>query len=224
MKLKNLLLIGVVLAAILIPVLGIDTFNSVNVYRIAPDHAFIGQRIWVTLVFENSADTGKEIVVTEMLRDADFNTTDAKYIETEYGDKFWYYEWKIRLPAGENTSVVYWLNPRNVGTYVISPAKISVDGNNFYLKRHVIEIKCNQDGKCSSGENYLNCLEDCESWAADNICNPAPDDNCDLDCEMGVDSDCKKPGEITTSLNELAELISRLIKILENLQSILKGK
>ncbi len=222
MKLKNLLSIGIVLVAILVPVLGVDTFNGVNVYRIAPNNAFIGQKIWVTLVFENSADIEKDIVVMEMLGDADFNATGAKYIETEYGEKFWYYEWKIRLPAGDNTSVVYWISPKNPGTYIILPAKISVDGSKFYLKRHVVEVRCNSDGKCSSGENYLNCPGDCESWVADNTCNPAADDTCDPDCEIGADSDCKKPEGLTTSLNRITELISQLLKLLENLQSILK--
>lgn len=220
---KDLLAMGILLVMVLAPVRG-ETFDDVDVNRIAPTSAFIGQKIWVTLVFENSANTEREMVVREMIGEADFNSTGAEYIETEYGEKMWYYEWRIRLPAGENTSVVYWLNPRKSGKYIILPAKISVDNNQFYLKRHVIEVKCNADGKCSKGENYLNCIEDCESWAADAICNPALDDNCDFDCETGVDPDCKKAGELTTSLNRLSELISRLMKILDNLQLFMKGK
>lgn len=173
-------------------------FGGVVLSRVAPESAYLGQKIWITLVFENNASVLKTVTLKENLGNADFDKTGAKYVETEYGEKFWYYEWKIQLKAGENTSVSYWLVPKEIGSYVISPGKMTVGGENYNLASWNIEIACLADEKCdtSAGENYLNCGQDCSTGLADNICDMAQDKKCDPDCDKGADSDCVKSSTI----------------------------
>jgi len=171
-----------------------EEINGVIVSRLAPDTAYLGQKIWITLVLENNSSVLKTITLKENLGDADFEKTETKKIETEYGETFWYYEWKIQLKAGENTSVSYWLVPEQIGLYTISPAKITIGGENYNLESRNIDIWCLADEKCdiSAGENYLNCPYDCSTGLGDNLCDMARDGKCDPDCEKGADADCEK--------------------------------
>jgi len=203
MKICLMIIVAVLLAIFLFQNAGAETYNGVNIYRAAPESAFIGQKIWVALVFENTASESRNIAVNESLTsEADFNQSEAKYIQTEYGEKLWRYEWQISLAAHDNTSVAYWLVPKAAGTYVISPARIAINGQGYMLKSHAIEVRCNANEACESGENYLNCPEDCQSGGADGICDSASDGKCDPDCEQGMDRDCIKTKETKTTVNE----------------------
>jgi len=204
MKIGLMIIVAVLLVLFLVQNAGAETYNGVNIYRVAPDSAFIGQKIWVALVFENTASESRTIAVNESLTsEAEFNQSEAKYTQTEYGEKLWYYEWKITLGPEANTSVAYWLVPKAVGTYVISPARVTINGQSYMLKSHAIEVRCNANAACESGENYLNCPEDCQSGGADGICDSASDGKCDPDCEQTSDPDCepaetpKQPGKET---------------------------
>ncbi|MBM4453935.1 MAG: protein BatD [Chloroflexi bacterium] len=171
----------------------LETIGNIAVYRVAPSQATIGQKVWVTFILENGANVAKNITIVEKIGNADFDTSEAKYIETPYGMKSWYYEWKIKLPPKTNTTIGYWLIPKQIGSYVISPARIDIDGKTSYLQAGSIEIKCLTDGRCDaqSGENYLNCPEECTTGLADGICDSAADGRCDPDCEKAFDPDCK---------------------------------
>ena len=171
-----------------------DEVDGIKITRIAPESANLGEKIWINLVFENTSSATKTFTLKENLNNADFDKTEAKYVETEYKERFWYYEWKIKLPAGENTVVSYYHIPKNLGTYTISPSLISVDNNNFYLKSYSIKVKCLPDNECNidSGENYLTCPEDCKTGSYDMICDFAKDGRCDPDCEKTADPDCSK--------------------------------
>jgi hypothetical protein len=169
-----------------------ETYNGVNIYRVAPDSVFIGQEAWITLVLENSAGGQKTITINESISgDADFNQSEAQYIQTAYGEKLWYYSWQIILASGENTSVAYWIAPSAAGTYVIPPASVIINGQTFRLKSHSMEVRCNANKDCEPGENYLNCPEDCGTGGSDSICDAASDGKCDPDCEQAADPDCK---------------------------------
>jgi hypothetical protein len=198
MKMKNIIVLSFVIALALMltpsqaQVTAEEMMDGVIISRIAPSEAQINQKFWITLVIENKQNSEKNIIIRENLKDADFDQTEAKFITTEYGEKFWYYEWKIKLGPQENTSVTYWLIPKTSGTYVISPAEISVDNEKFYLKSWVIKVRCNANEKCEQGENYLNCPEDCITGASDEICDSLVDGRCDPDCEKGADPDCEK--------------------------------
>jgi hypothetical protein len=114
-------------------------------------------------------------------------------IKTEYQEEFWNYEWKIKLAPKQNTPVSYWLVPKKVGSYVIPPAKVTIEGKNFYLKSWGLKVKCLEDGKCDSkiGENYLNCPQDCPTGETEGICDFAKDGKCDPDCQKEADPDCQ---------------------------------
>jgi len=203
MKISLMIIVAVLLILFLFQNAGAETYNDVNIYRVAPESAFIGQKIWIALVFENTASESRTIAVNESLGGADFNQSEARYVQTEYGEKIWYYEWKITLGSEANTSVAYWLTLKTVGTYVISPAKIQIGGSAYRLKSHAIEVRCNANQICEPGENYLNCPEDCSTGSADGICDGAADGKCDPDCEAANDADCKsaetpkQPGDET---------------------------
>jgi hypothetical protein len=168
-----------------------DTIGSMSFTRIAPDYAVIGEEIWIAVQIENTGTGTKNIGFVELLGNAGFNESAAKYIVTEWGDKLWFYEWTVSLPAGEKTTLLYWLVPKDVGTFVFSPAKITVDGQVNFLKPMNIQVMCNNNGKCESGENYLNCPADCNTGAEDGVCNAISDGMCDKDCEQGLDKDCE---------------------------------
>ncbi len=211
-------IICLALLLILIPTAqaaALDKFDDITVYRVAPDQAFIGQKIWVVIVLDNNASVEKEITVNETLRNADFDKTEAKYIETEYKEKIWYYYWKVKLPAKENVTLAYWLIPKNSGTLVISPAEVNASGKSNFTKSLSIEVKCQVDGKCNlnAGENYLNCPEDCTTGAHDGICDGVTDGRCDPDCERSADVDCEKATPAATKPAPGFELIYALIAI-----------
>ena len=73
-----------------------------------------------------------------------------------------------------------------------------------------IEGKCG-DGKCTIGENYNNCPEDCPSGSYDMYCDKVEDGICDPDCierEMiDEDPDCK---EVTTTTIETKKCGDRI--------------
>lgn len=188
-----------------------EEINEVIVSRLAPDTAYLGQKIWITLVFENNSSVLEAITLKENLGDADFDKTEAKNIETEYGETFWYYEWKIQLKAGENTSVSYWLVPEEIGSYTISPSKITIGGENYNLGSRNINVECLADEKCdtTAGENYLNCPYDCSTGLADNLCDMEQDGKCDPDCEKGADPDCEK--SLAKSTNYICFLAAIII-------------
>ena len=171
-----------------------EEISSLIIRRTAPESIFIGQKIWIVLTLENKGPREKNINFIERLGSADFDKTQAKYIETDYGEKFWYYQWEIKLPAGKETTLAYWLVPKKLGSYVISPAEISVDAKISYTKSWNITIKCRTDKKCDldAGENYLTCPEDCQTGSADGICDFTQDERCDPDCEKETDLDCQK--------------------------------
>jgi len=182
-----------------------ERINDLVVQRIAPETAFIGQKIWIQIKIENVGSLEREVKVTERLGDCDFNRTGAKYVETDYGEKFWYYEWKVKLPPGKSVTLFYWIIPKSIGNYVASPTQIEVGEDVFRLKSLTVKVKCKTDGRCdvSAGENYLTCPQDCDTGEADNICDFKMDGKCDPDCKEEGDPDCKeveKPSGIPIQL------------------------
>lgn len=171
-----------------------ENIGSLTIHRTAPETAVIGQKIWVSIKIENKDNEEKDIIFIERLGNADFDDSQAKYTETDYGEKFWYYRWRINLPAKKNFTLLYWIIPESIGNYVISPAKINTERDVSYLKTWTINIKCKADQECNlqEGENYLTCPEDCSTGLADNICDFSKDDKCDPDCEKESDPDCEK--------------------------------
>jgi hypothetical protein len=196
-----------VIAALLLATMSLaraESYNGVDVYRVAPDSAFIGQKVWILLALESSAIGEKAITINETISaGADFNQSEAEYIQTDYGQKLWHYSWQIELGPGENTSVAYWIVPNAAGTYVIPPASLTVNGRVYRLKSHAMEVRCYANQACGPGENYLNCPEDCSTGSADGVCDAASDGRCDPDCERAADTDCAsiQPGEQSQGWN-----------------------
>lgn len=195
---KRIIFIGVLILFLGFPVgIEADTVSEevgdLIVRRTAPKSLFLGQKTWITVSLENKGSREKNINFNERLQVADFDKSQAKYIETDYGEKFWYYQWKIKLPAGEKTSLSYWLILQKLGSYVIPPAEISIDNKSSHTKSWHINIKCRADEKCDLdlGENYLTCPQDCQTGMTDGICDFARDKKCDPDCEKEADPDCQ---------------------------------
>lgn len=172
------------------------TFEGVNVYRIYPDAANIGQQAWVTFVFENTGSSVKTISLEERLGDAEFNETSATAVNTTYGTR-WVYDWTIVLNGSQNTSVSYWIAPKTPGSYVLSPPELTINGNSYRMKSAVISVRCNADGACGDGETYLNCPQDCKTGQNDGTCDGTTDTICDPDCTAEADPDCAPPANVT---------------------------
>ena len=178
-----------------------DSFGGVAISRLYPESAYVGQQIWITIAIENTGAEDSTIEITERLGDAVFDKSEVQDIDTTMGSMY-FYEWEAYLPAGENTSVSYWIEPKSPGNYVISPSEAVVDGTRHYMKSAAIVVSCLADEVCGAGENYLNCPEDCSSGAEDGICDEVSDGICDPDCASGFDNDC--PEEDITIGNETA--------------------
>lgn len=72
------------------------------------------------------------------------------------------------------------------------------------------------DDTCDSGENYLNCKEDCPSGGSDLYCDRVPDGICDPDCSSEEDADCKKesPEGFLDTLNLVILAITAIVLLL----------
>jgi hypothetical protein len=190
-----------------------ETIGDLTIRRMAPETATLGQEIWIVVEIENNGVQERTITFVEKLANAEFDRSQAKSIEVfdpgyddlpevEGGErlKLWYYEWGIQLPPNESATLAYWLVPTTVGTYVISPAEITIDGEMFRTMSRDIIIKCNSDEQCDvhSGENYLTCPEDCLTGNADGFCDGASDGRIDPDCDEGYDPDASAAVAIGT--------------------------
>jgi hypothetical protein len=179
-----------------------DTFGNIAIYRIYPETAYIGQKIWISLAIENRGGSEAAISVSEKLGDAGFNRTGTTVVPAANGD-IYFYDWDIAIPAGGNTSVSYWITPHTAGTYVITPAALNISGKQYRLKSVAIRVTCLAENSCntSAGENFLNCPQNCKSGSADGVCDGVPDGICDPDCTAASDIDCKAQVPATQAPN-----------------------
>jgi hypothetical protein len=196
------------------------SFEGVNVYRIHPDAASIGQKAWITFVFENTGSAGKTIILEERLGNADFNKTSATAVNTTYGTR-WVYHWTIMLNGSENTSVSYWIAPKAPGPYVLSPPELTINGNTYRMKSAVISVSCNRDGVCGALETYLNCPQDCKTSQNDGTCDGTMDSICDPDCAADADPDCALPTNATPGAAKPPP--SATVPVQDNMQTIIVG-
>jgi hypothetical protein len=183
----------------------VEQFGDVRMTRIAPSVTTFGQQIWVVIQLENTGTEEAMLEFSEPLGNADFDKDQATSIlvddpgygqdvmpqEEGEGFYFWYYEWKVNLPAGHKTYLTYWITPSLAGEYVISPAEITINGTAYRTKTWVIAVKCNQNGQCQTeaGENVVTCPDDCAKSSADGICQAIADGVIDEDCDEGFDPD-----------------------------------
>jgi hypothetical protein len=181
-----------------------EGLGDLTLRRMVPETAIVGNEIWVVVEIENTGIQEVTFKFVEKLGDADFDKNQAKSIqvsdpgpggvpEAEGGERLelWYFEWEIKLPPGESATLAYWIIPNLPGTYVISPAEITLEGEVLYTKSRSILVKCNTDSQCdlNAGETFLTCPEDCFTGMADGFCDGASDGRVDPDCEEGVDPD-----------------------------------
>ncbi len=188
-----------------------EKIGDIILYRRAPARAKVGQKFWVLLQIENTGDSERHITFMERLGEAVFDQSQAEAIEVwdpgpeglpPSGEKqmlkLFYYEWKIQLPPGKSATLTYWLIPTRPGTYVISPAMLTLEGESFRTQSFDIEILCEEDAYCDAeaGETYLNCPADCMTGSSDGICDGAEDGRIDPDCAEGYDPDA---GEVPST-------------------------
>ncbi|MBM3144849.1 MAG: protein BatD [Chloroflexi bacterium] len=181
-----------------------EQWGNLVITRTAPQLAQVGQQSWVVIQIENIGSDELEFRLFEKLGEADFDQSQAKATkifdpgydavppaEGQEGFNLWYYEWHIRLAAGQTTAMAYWLTPRQPGLYVIPPAQIVMGEEVYTTSSWAITVQCVVDGLCNitEGENYLTCPDDCPSGAQDFICDGALDGQIDPDCEAGFDLD-----------------------------------
>jgi hypothetical protein len=181
-----------------------ETIGNLVIHRTAPINSDIGQKIWILLQIENAGNQEANFTFVEKIGNAEFDRSQAKSIEVfdpgpaglpapDDGErlKLWYYEWTIQLPPEKSATLTYWLVPNTPGTYVISPATITIDGEMHHTQSWNISIRCQADAFCDfeDGENYLTCPEDCFTGSADGICDGVSDGRIDPDCIEGSDPD-----------------------------------
>ncbi len=175
--------------------------------RTIPDQVYLGQKFWVLIEIQNEGSQQANIRLMEKLGEAQFDESQAQFIEvydpgpagqlpgeSEEGFKIWYYTWQIELPPNESATIAYWLIPESLGTYVISPSEITLDGETHHTNSADVLIVCKMDDTCdlSKGENYLTCPEDCSTGLSDGICDGVGDGIVDADCEQGYDPDSEQ--------------------------------
>lgn len=67
----------------------------------------------------------------------------------------------------------------------------------FYYKGKILgtfqlgDQLCNLDDACKDKENHISCPTDCSSYSLDGLCTPVEDDECDPDCIIQKDPDCR---------------------------------
>lgn len=136
-------LILILLFLIVVPCSAADlSQNGISITRQAPDHGWVGEKYWITLVVENTEKVDKTVEIRENIDDtAGFSTDGVSYTTTTYGAKFPYYAWTIKLHPGESTFVTYWIVPRHEGNYIISPTPVTIDGKKGFLTSHAIDFR-----------------------------------------------------------------------------------
>lgn len=198
------------------------TFDAIQVTRIVPEQATMGERIVISQVLVNTGTGSKTVGLVQILSpDADFDpalvkTTIVSHAGegrtcfgancsrspppgsfSEYTTTASFYPWSITLGPGERKEISYWLVPHSPGQYLIRPASLTIGDKEYFLPAASVQVSCSSGHTCdpAKGENYLTCPQNCANASADNICNPAVDGQCDTDCTAGVDPDCgsKKP-------------------------------
>ena len=146
-----------------------------------------GEVLEVNISIFNNESRDKEVFVYEQVQDAEF-IQPSKPSYTVSKNQIPFFKWQFSVPAGKIKVISYKVKPLTIGEYKSAPTKIVVDGKSYYSSVLKVKINCVPDGVCGSGENFLNCMEDCESGIADGICDNLVDGRCDPDC--ADDSDC----------------------------------
>ncbi len=200
------------------------TFDSIQLTRIVPEQAAMGERVVISQVLVNTGTGSKTVELIQILSpDADFDpalvtTTIVSHTGegrvcfgancssqppgsfSEYTTTANSYRWGITLGPGERKEISYWLVPRSPGQYLIRPASFMIGGKEYFLPAASVQVGCSSGRTCdpAKGENYLTCPQNCANASADNICNPKADGQCDPDCTAGLDPDCssKKPATL----------------------------
>jgi len=164
---------------------------NVIVTRESSSTILYGDILEINISIFNNASEDKIINVYEQVQDAVF----IKPLQPNYKlskNEIPYFKWQFNLPAKTIRVISYTIKPLTIGEFRSAPTKVVVDGERYYSEPLKVQVDCIVDGFCSSGENFLNCAEDCSSGRADGVCDSIVDSICDPDCSFDVDCEKKE--------------------------------
>jgi hypothetical protein len=192
---KNVLAFVAILLILALPV---SFAQGIQVHRDYPSSAAMNSVIQINITVENPGSFGTMATIQENA--GDYTSVEPlpvipKGTPGMIGLRLAYYEWNITLNPGENKTVYYKVNLTSPGEVMLSPTAVIVGNETIYGESGLINVICNQNQICEKdlGENYLTCLQDCPTGAADGLCDLMKDGKCDPDCTPGSDIDCLIP-------------------------------
>jgi hypothetical protein len=153
----------------------------------------VGEQVEIELRISNIGNIDVALSVMEILRRGVVYLDPIETHEEKYGPYVTtYYLWKISLPAGMNTGIRYHIQSETPQMIMFQATTANDQyGNHFDSAPTIIEVVCAPNGVCNTGENSMNCPEDCTTGIADDRCDGKEDQICDPDCTIDGDIDCR---------------------------------
>lgn len=166
--------------------------ENIQITREVQGEAKVGNLLTIKIVITNNQPSLLSLKVEERIAENFelINPNEPTITKTYNGINVSFLNWDVQLKPNEAVQLIYTINPKQAGDITLSPTKVTETSADkvFQGRATKIEIKCNMNGVCETGENFLNCVEDCPTGSKDGVCDYATDGICDPDCTD--DPDC----------------------------------
>ncbi|MBU1203660.1 MAG: BatD family protein [Nanoarchaeota archaeon] len=166
--------------------------QDLSIIREAKNQVTVGEPLDIRISLFNQGTSQKSVIIEERIPENFELLNPPEPTKTKYynGITVSFLEWELSIPAGRSESVTYTITSQRPGDITIPPTKITDKSTSTILQGEIFQltVNCEVNAICESGENYLNCPQDCPTGSKDGICDSMADEICDPDCTK--DPDC----------------------------------
>jgi hypothetical protein len=141
--------------------------QAVSVSKEAPSSVGLGENLYVVITIENHGSQSVDVLVSEAVVNAEpVNPPELVYWVVPEGVEAAVppsYEWEETIGPGGEKQVEYVIKPIRVGWLNIGPTDVYLPEGKVRSNPVRVMVRCRLDANCDSGsgENALNCPEDC---------------------------------------------------------------